>query len=141
MQIHTFSAKTSLKSKKRVGRGGKRGTTSGKGQKGQGSRAGRKKRPAERDILSKFPKFRGIGNAANRGPAIFEIYVDRIHEFAGPDGVLTKKMLVAKKLIPRYNYPVKIILRGVPKTAFTIEGITASAGARKKIEEKGGKIS
>lgn len=141
MQIHTFSGKTRLKTKKRVGRGGKRGTTSGKGQKGQSSRAGRKKRPAERDIISKFPKFRGVGNSANRGPSIFEIYVDHIHEFAGPDGILTKKMLVAKKIIPRYNFPVKIILRGVPKTAFTIEGIPVSAGARKKIEEKGGKVS
>src|SRR3989344_2059515 len=46
--------------KKRVARGGKRGVTSGRGTKGQGSRAGNRKRPAERDYLIRIPKRRGL---------------------------------------------------------------------------------
>jgi large subunit ribosomal protein L15 len=42
-----------------VGRGGKRGTYSGKGSKGQLSRAGRKLRPEIRDFIKKIPKKRG----------------------------------------------------------------------------------
>src|SRR3989344_2968046 len=48
--------------KKRVGRGGKRGTTSGKGTKGQRSRSGHRIRPAERDLIIRLPKLRGLKN-------------------------------------------------------------------------------
>ncbi len=54
------------KSKKRVGRGGKRGTYSGRGIKGQKSRAGRKMRPAIRDLIQRTPKLRGVGDKAAR---------------------------------------------------------------------------
>jgi large subunit ribosomal protein L15 len=49
-----------LKKKKRIGRGGKKGNYSGRGIKGQKARAGRRIRPAERDIILKLPKLRGI---------------------------------------------------------------------------------
>lgn len=42
MQLHQLKIKKKNKSKKRVGRGGKRGTYCGKGIKGQKCRAGRK---------------------------------------------------------------------------------------------------
>lgn len=41
MQLHTLTPRTKNKSRMVVGRGGKRGKTSGKGTKGQNSRAGR----------------------------------------------------------------------------------------------------
>lgn len=141
MENHKFSPRTANKSKKRVGRGGKRGTFSGHGQKGQRARAGHKIRPAERDILSKFPKLRGIGNAASRNEKIFEIYLEHIHEYAGKDGKVTRKVLLDKGLISRMSYPVKIILRGEPKKGVVVEGIPASKGAKKLIEEKGGSVS
>ncbi len=50
----------------RVGRGGKRGTTSGRGQKGQGAHAGRGIRPAERDYIQRLPKLRGRGTHQNK---------------------------------------------------------------------------
>ncbi|GIW66058.1 MAG: 50S ribosomal protein L15 [Candidatus Parcubacteria bacterium] len=49
-----------LKKKKRIGRGGKKGNYSGRGMKGQRSRAGRRIRPAERDIILKLPKLKGF---------------------------------------------------------------------------------
>jgi len=45
MQLHQLKPKNKLKKAKRIGRGGKRGTYSGKGIKGQRSRAGAKIRP------------------------------------------------------------------------------------------------
>lgn len=59
MQLHELQPIHQSKSKKRIGRGGKRGTYSGKGIKGQKSRAGRKIRPAIRDLIQRTPKLRG----------------------------------------------------------------------------------
>lgn len=56
MQLHTLQPAHKLKSKKRIGRGGKRGTYSGRGVKGQKARAGRKIRPAIRDLIQSLPK-------------------------------------------------------------------------------------
>ena len=59
MQIHQLKPNHYGRKSRRVGRGGKRGTTSGRGTKGQKARAGHKIRPAERDIIKKIPKLRG----------------------------------------------------------------------------------
>lgn len=59
MQIHNVVPKTKLRVSRRIGRGGKRGTTSGRGTKGQKARAGAKFRPAEREVLKRIPKLRG----------------------------------------------------------------------------------
>jgi len=59
MQLHQLRPKHKLKKKKRIGRGGKRGTYSGKGIKGQKSRAGRKFAPVIRELIKRYPKLRG----------------------------------------------------------------------------------
>ena len=64
MQAHNLKAKTKRQTAKQVGRGGKRGKTSGKGTKGQNARAGRKKRPEIRDFIKRFPKLRGRGKSS-----------------------------------------------------------------------------
>lgn len=56
MQLHTLQPAHKLRGKKRIGRGGKRGTYSGRGVKGQKARAGRKIRPAIRDLIQSLPK-------------------------------------------------------------------------------------
>lgn len=61
MLLHEITVQRKYK-KPRVGRGGKRGTTAGHGQKGQKSRAGRRIRPAERDLMQRIPKLRGYNN-------------------------------------------------------------------------------
>ena len=55
MQLHQLKRKNPNKKAKLVGRGGRRGKTSGRGTKGQRARAGRKLR----DIIKKLPKKRG----------------------------------------------------------------------------------
>ncbi len=64
MQLHELKPNHPRTAEKRVGRGGKRGTFSGKGTKGQHARAGHKIRPAERDFIQRLPKMRGVGNVA-----------------------------------------------------------------------------
>lgn len=61
MQWNTLKPRTKRMKSQQVGRGGKRGKTSGKGTKGQNARAGRKKRPELRDFIKRFPKLRGRG--------------------------------------------------------------------------------
>ena len=64
MQAHNLQRKTKRQKSRLVGRGGKRGKTSGKGTKGQNARAGRKKRPEIRDFIKRFPKLRGRGKSS-----------------------------------------------------------------------------
>ncbi len=59
MQLHELQPNHYNKEAKRIARGGKRGRTSGRGQKGQKSRSGRKIRPAIRDFVQRLPKLRG----------------------------------------------------------------------------------
>lgn len=61
MQLHTLTSKTKRYIPEPVGRGGKRGKTSGRGGKGQTARAGHKIRPEVRDLIKKLPKLRGHG--------------------------------------------------------------------------------
>ena len=59
MQLHQIQPSHTRKTKRRVGRGGKRGTYCGRGTKGQRARAGKKLKPAIREIIKKIPKLRG----------------------------------------------------------------------------------
>src|SRR3989344_7762916 len=73
MDLSKLQSKTVRKSSKRVGRGGKRGTTSGHGTKGQKSRAGATVRPGFRGgdnrLWQLFPKQRGASKKpGGKGP-------------------------------------------------------------------------
>src|SRR3989344_6040660 len=76
MQLHNIKPNTPKKSQKRVGRGGKRGTFSGHGTKGQKGRAGASVEPGFRGgdnrLWQLFPKQRGAtqkhGGAGNSRP-------------------------------------------------------------------------
>jgi ribosomal protein L15 len=72
MQIHEIQRKTANRDRRYVGRGGKRGKTSGRGTKGQNSRAGRKIRPVIRDLIKKLPKNRGYKFKSIRKPVMAE---------------------------------------------------------------------
>lgn len=93
--IHTLSSKT--KDKKRVGRGGKRGTYSGKGQKGQKSRAGRNMRPGLRDLIIRIPKKKGYKNKPKTDTLTLQAHV--IAQL--PEEKITQKLLHEKKLITK----------------------------------------
>ncbi len=139
MQIHQLRLKTPNRKKKRIARGGKRGTTSGRGQKGQKSRAGRKIRPAERDIILKLPKFRGQKNPTLRKKETKVINLVELEEKVS-GGIINKKVLLEVGLMDGFGQKIKILGKGTVKKSFQIEGIELSKSAKEKIEKVGGKI-
>ncbi len=138
MQLHQIQLISKKKKRKRIGRGGKRGTYSGRGQKGQRARAGHRIRPAERDLLLRIPKLRGIKNKPRRPKAVV-LNVGELTKWA-EDGLLNKKILLKKKLIKEASKPVKILGKGDLKATFIVEGLAVSAKAKEKILKAGGKI-
>ena len=66
MQSHDVKRNTPRKESVQIGRGGRRGKTSGKGHKGQKARAGTSMRPEMRDLIKKVPKLRGRGVNTNK---------------------------------------------------------------------------
>jgi large subunit ribosomal protein L15 len=148
MQIHDVTRENPNKDGKRVGRGGKRGTYSGKGMKGQKSRAGHNIRPDVRDTIKKIPKKRGFGK--NRGRTVNASAVSAIvvniavldKLFEGGDEVTPKTLLeknairAAKGVKPT----VKILGNGTLSKKLTVSGVALSGAARKAIEENGGTV-
>ena len=143
MQWHTLQTKDKKQAKKRVGRGGKRGKTSGRGTKGQLARAGNKRRPEWRDIIKKIPKARGY-----RFPSIqdevFAVNLEALEKvFASGDSV-TRATLLEKELIKRRGGKmprVKVLGKGVLSKKLVVSGIPVSASAKKAIEAAGGAVT
>ncbi len=140
MQINEIKNTYKRKHKKRIGRGITRGKTSGRGEKGQGARAGHRIRPAERDLLSKFPKLRGVKNKIKKPKSVIIKFAVIEKKFAG-EKEITKEMLKKHGLIENVHTSVKLLDSGELKTAFLVKkGIAVSAGAKKKIEAAGGSV-
>lgn len=100
MQLHDFKKHSSHRSKKVVGRGGKRGKTSGRGMKGQKARAGNKRRPEMRDIIKKLPKLRGYRfSPVSVKPAVVNLAV--LEKIFKDGDVINAQVLITKKLIKR----------------------------------------
>jgi large subunit ribosomal protein L15 len=144
MQLHTLKRKTQRKTKQQVGRGSKRGKTSGRGQKGQTSRAGRKLRPEIREVIKKIPKLRGRGKNINKSFEIKPVVLN-LKDFATMESgtVLTPQKLVDLKLVKllKGKVPkVKILANGEITNSLTFKKFTISKAAQEKIEAAGGKV-
>jgi len=138
--------KTKNKTAKRVGRGGTRGKTSGRGTKGQKARSGHRIRPHIRDAIKKLPKLRGRGKNSNKGFRIKAVAVNVSmleQAFAAntriTPGVLFEKGIVSREkgILPQ----VKILANGDLSKPFTFKGCTISEAAKKKIVAAGGTVS
>lgn len=138
MRTHELAHPIPRKKVKHIGRGGKRGTYSGRGQKGQGARSGHRIRPAIRDLYMRLPKLRGVKHQSlKEKPTAVNVSV---LETRCSDSIITKKTLVAAGIIHDEKQGVKILGSGTITRAVTIEGIPTSAEARKKIEAAGGSV-
>ena len=142
MQLHNISSTHRKYAKPRIARGGKRGTYSGRGQKGQKSRSGHKIRPAERDLIQRLPKLRGFGNKPHKMPSLV-INLGELERLIGR-GVLT---LVSPESISRAlnlrrssGRDIKILGDGALSRPITVRGVKVSESARKKIVAAGGKV-
>lgn len=143
MQLHELQPLHKRKKKKRVGRGGKRGTYAGRGMKGQGARAGGKFPPSIRELIKRYPKLRGTRAKILRvNKATFNVDVLESRLEAG--AVVTPELLLASKIIRRIEGKapmVKILGRGELSKPFTIQGCEVSKSAKAKIEKAGGTIA
>jgi len=132
----------------RVGRGGTRGKTSGKGHKGQKARAGGTPRPELRDIIKKIPKLRGYGkNRArtfNPNKVIaLPVSLSKMESAFGAGEVVSPKTLSEKGLVSARGGKlpqIKILANGEIKTKVSVEGCAVSKSAREAIEKAGGTI-
>jgi len=130
MQLHKLQREHPRKRKKIIGRGGKRGTTAGRGTKGQRARAGHRIRPEIRDTIKRLPKRRGYRFSSRRLPAqVVSLATLRKHFVDGD--VVSPATLAAKSLIRNANWPVKI-LAGDKGAAikFTIKDCQLSASVK-----------
>jgi large subunit ribosomal protein L15 len=133
----------SKKSRKRVGRGNGsgHGTYSGRGCKGQKSRAGYKMRPGfeggQLPLIKRLPRKRGFTNIFRT--EYNTVNVGQLSMFdAGSE--VTPETLVANGIIKSLKKPVKILANGEINHAITVKADKFSATARAKIEAAGGKI-
>jgi len=142
MQLHQISPIKKQRKKKRVGRGGKRGTYSGRGIKGQKARAGAKIRPAWRDLVKQIPKRRGYKfNPLKEKPIVINLRV--IDKFFKEGEIVSKQSLLNKGLIGKIKGrtpEVKILGEGEITKKLEIKDCQVSKSAKKKIEEAGGGV-
>ena len=159
MNLSNLKPNTLRKSEKRVGRGGKRGTFSGKGSKGQKSRAGASVRPGFRGgdnrIWQLFPKQRGAskkpGRAGNDSPhrkhRFYQlrrdksavINVEEFNKFSDGETV-NPGILFEKGILRRMDKNIKVLGDGELGRKLAFEGFILSKSARDKIVKAGGTI-
>jgi large subunit ribosomal protein L15 len=142
MQIHQLAVKASVKSRKRIGRGGKRGTYSGHGGKGQTARSGRNFRPIIREVLKRYPKLRGYKNhVVSVEPEV--VSLKDLESNFNKGQTVTPRALVEKRVAPRVSgqYPqIKIVGVGVISKSLKIAKCQVSKTAKEKIEKAGGSV-
>lgn len=142
MQIHNLKPKIKRKAKKRIGRGGKRGTYSGKGMKGQKSRAGRKMRPELRDIIKKIPKKRGYRFKSLKAKAAI-LNLDVLEAKFKTGAEINPQALLEAGLIRREKGKipeVKLLGSGSLTKKLLVSKCQLSKSAEEKIKKAGGKI-
>lgn len=149
MQLHTLSPRHKNYKSTVVGRGGKRGKTSGRGGKGQTARAGHKIRPEARDLIKKIPKLRGHGKNRARTVRADRVVFAPINlialeaaykagETVSPATLLTKGLVHAQKgRAPK----VKILGTGELSKALVFTRVSFSASAKQAVEKAGGTIN
>ncbi|MDI6602922.1 MAG: uL15 family ribosomal protein, partial [Patescibacteria group bacterium] len=128
MQLQELKPIHKRKKRKRVGRGGKKGTYSGRGIKGQKARAGRRLKPVIRELIKKYPKLRGYKfKQAKLKPAI--VNIETLEKKFQAGEVVTPKVLLEKKLVRRIKgrLPrVKILGKGKLSKPLTVENCLIS---------------
>ncbi len=145
MQAHTLKAKSKRTTSARVGRGGKRGKTSGRGMKGQKARSGRKMRPEMRDLIKKLPKRRGHGKNRARTVRVVKpfavVNIAALEAFFDAGATITPAVLAKAKLVTKRagRLPkVKLLGTGTLTKAFSVSNVVLSESAKAAIEKAGG---
>ncbi len=144
MSLNHTLPPTTAKSKKRIGRGygsGKGGHTSTRGQKGQWSRSGAKIplyfEGGNLPLVKRLPMQRGKGLLKVVRPTA-ELTLADLQALDAT--LITVDTVRLAGLVPAGVKKFKIIATGSITKSVTVEGISASAAARKAIEAAGGEL-
>lgn len=131
-------AKGSRKKAKEVGRGGKRGSFSGRGIKGQKARSGVSglKALGLKRLVQSTPKLRGFRSIKPKLPVVS---VGQLEIFDAGVIVDAKKLIQHGLLDKRYKQ-VKILGEGKLTKKLTVIANACSATAKAAIEAAGGKV-
>lgn len=135
--------KPNQKTRKRIGRGGKRGTYSGRGMKGQKSRAGAGIRPEFRMFLQKIPKLRGADTQTKDTKSVVLVQLRALEKSFASGDTVSSKTLCDKQIISRFKgrLPgIKIIGNNPVTKKLVIVDCALSSNARAQIEKAGGTI-
>ena len=147
MQIHEIKPTTKKKRKKRVGRGGKRGTYSGKGIKGQKSRAGAGIKPGFRGgdtpLWKKFHKARGASkkvDAKKRGfqlrhPKPEVVNLRDLNKRFSEGEIVSPKTLLEKRLVKKIKHGVKILGKGELSKKLMFKDVQMSKSVKERVME------
>ena len=138
MQIHELQVAKKV-SKKRIGRGGKKGTYSGKGMKGQKSRAGVSslKRLGMKANINKLPKLKGFKSFKVK-PVAFNVSI--IQKYFKNDDIVNVESLKKFGILGKKDEKFKVLSEGDIDIKVIISGGLVSAKAKEKIEKAGGSI-
>ncbi len=144
IRLDTLSpAPGSRKDKKRVGRGdgSRKGSFSGRGCKGQKSRAGFRMKPGfeggQLPIIKRLPSQRGFTNIFKTEYDVVNVGQLSVFE-TGTEVDIVKLMTVG--LVKTGQKPIKILGEGEIDRPLTVKAEKFSATAKSKIESAGGKI-
>lgn len=143
MQIHNLKRKTENRKVGLVGRGGKRGKTSGRGTKGQRARAGRKIRPEIRDLIKRVPKLRGYDFKTPRPINKIIINIGDLDKIVASGEKVNPQALLQKGIIETRGGKmpvVKILGGGEISKKIEISNCFVSKEAKAKVEKAGGLI-
>lgn len=144
MKLDALSpAPGSRKARKRVGRGdgSGHGTYSGRGSKGQKSRAGYRMIPGfeggQLRLVERLPRKRGFTNIFRTEYHI--VHLAELDSFEAGSEVDPEKLLAAG-IVKSLRKPIKILANGEISQPLTVKAHKFSATARAKIEAAGGKV-
>ena len=123
-----------------VGRGGKKGTYSGRGGKGQSARSGRKMVPIIRELIKRYPKLKGYKSF------VFEnitapVNLNALEKHFKDGEVVNPANLVKKGIIRMVKGkvpPVKILGNGKITKKVIVENCAVSTTAKEAITKAGG---
>jgi large subunit ribosomal protein L15 len=142
MQLHKLKPNHKLKKKKRVGRGGKRGTYSGRGIKGQKSRSGSKRKPGfeggKTPLWRQLSKKKGFKSIH---PKPIAINLNILEKKFSEGDLITPRELRKKDLVDNIKLGAKILGQGEITKKLIVKNCLISKSAKEKIEKAGGKVS
>jgi large subunit ribosomal protein L15 len=146
MELNSLKRSASLVKSRRVGRGGKRGKTSGRGGKGQTARAGNKRRPEWRDAIKKIPKRRGYGKNRSRTVVpyvrVAAVSLSALSRHFADGATVFPGDLVKKGLVRRVSgkIPRVKVLGDALSIKLDLKSMSVSASAKAAIEKAGGSV-